>query len=190
MRLWRRLTGRETTEEREERVRALLRAAAANPDPRRSLRRLDRIGRSATDLVGFGGDHHETFRRAVVSAWRRGEPNRLHRDLPTVAATLWSRWPSPTVSELTIWAREEDAGALAVFDQGGVARSDGLLQLNALRLLADDDRLVVVVAGEGDVFLRRRFLLQVGSAARLDVEEVIQELRDAAGVLGYRVRTL
>lgn len=190
MKLWRRLTGRETEEERQARVRAKVERCAASSDPRRSLGKLERIGRASSDLVGFGGVLHDVFRAAVTDAWRRSEPDRIRRSLPTVSSRPWGSWPVARISDLAAWAHDEKVDVLALLEEDGRAGGDAMIQLDALRRLAGDDRLAMVVVDGAELFVRRRFVLQAGSAARGELSDVVRELADGAEVLGYRVRSL
>jgi len=148
---------------------------------------LARLGRREVSLVGIGAPLHEEFRDALVAAWAAAdgaEPLRI------AAATLvsWRRWREPTTARVVEWARREDHPVLAVVDDDGRARHDAVLQLTALRVLAERQSVVMVTFDGIDLFARRSFLAHTSAGAGGGVPVgIVAALADDAAAIGYEV---
>jgi len=162
--------------------------ARAAGDPHRGLASLARLGRREVALVGLGGPLHQPFRDAVIVAWtgiRGGDPVKL----PTATLVSWRRWREPTASSVVEWARRQDHSVLVVVDDDGHSRRDAVLQLDALRQFAERPSVAMVTIDGIDLFARRRFLVHVGAGEVGVPRDIIRELADRAGAVGYEVVT-
>ncbi len=160
--------------------------AQTEKDPHRGLVLLARLGRSEAALVGIGASLYQPFRDAVVAAWSAAE-GAEPVDLPTATLVSWRRWREPTAGRVVDWAQREGHSVLVVVDDDGHARHDAMLQLEALRQFAERPSVAMVTIDGIDLFARRRFLVHVGAGNQSSPHDIVRDLADRAGAVGYEV---
>ena len=186
---WRRLLGLgRGRRDRKVRVSSRIEKAGARAarDPERALAELARLGRREVALTGVGAPLHEPFRDAVTATWsemKGTDPTTL----PTATLVTWRRWREPSVERVVEWARREHHTVLAIVDDEGRAQGDALLQLDALLVFAERPSAAMVIFDGLDLFARCSFLAHVGVGGGGSPHDIVRELADRAGAVGYEV---
>jgi len=166
----------------EQRVEQALAEAAglAGEKPKAALKVLDRLKGDAYPLVSFGGAYHEQFARIVGQALEMNGP------FPGVSAVPWSRWTGVlTVADVLALAGEGSQPVLYLFEPPGRLSRGPATDLGGLKVLAEDDRLAMVVVGEMNTYLRREPLLSLTGRVDASTEEILEELKGAFHAAGY-----
>lgn len=153
-------------------------------DPDGALSRLRRQTRKAHGLVGISGRMHRDFREVVEELWKRSGAED-HGPLPSLQYAAWNNWSEPTLGDVHAAAGRTDCDLLFFVDTDDYPK-DALSELEAMRLLQVRDELAMVVLGEGDIMVRREFLLDAGAALPADAMDIGQDLADHAKARGLR----
>ena len=153
-----------------------------NGQQRAALKALNRLkGDAVYPALAFGGPHHERFSRLGRAALGSTEP-------PLEVATFpWERWNDPpTLAQLLELAQATSEPVLYLHGPSRRMSRGPLAEIEALKILQEDEQLLMVVIGEANTLFRRDLLLSVAPSGDLETEEILEELATTARRQGFR----
>lgn len=176
-------------EERQQQARELLSQveALATTSPEKARKLLAGKSLPYYELLCIDGELHQELRQVARSLWTKPPPIDAW---PAVEMLPWATWHEPRVTDVIARARASQAGILYCRPPRKRAEKNVVAELEALRAFAGDERLVMLVIGEEEMFFRCTFLIENAARLQGDREEVADEVEQTARKLGYRCSSL
>ncbi len=159
-------------------------------NPKKAINALHQLGKRFYNLCSLEGDLHREYQDVVTAAWSQQEKRTEKISFSAVGIVPWETWKEPQMGDVAEKARDMREDIVYLTPPERRHHRDALAELEALKLLCTDERIVLVVIGEEAMMATRSFLLQAGERINPNSEDIGMDLSDLASQLGLRTECI
>ncbi|MFW6303579.1 MAG: hypothetical protein ACOC2L_03065 [Candidatus Sumerlaeota bacterium] len=160
----------------------------AQSDPKQALKQLRKRQKDFVPWWRMGGEWHGRFRKVALMALGEDDEKFLLTE-NDIERLCWNDWDGVTMGDILQKAEASTARALLLDPPDKRYHKHPLIEIEALRAMADSN-VVLVVLDEESLLVECEFLRSLAGQVDPKTEEIMQDLTDAAADRGRECATV